>query len=209
MTGAATRPVTAVVFDIGGVLLDWSPAHLYRQLIEDPDELEHFLTVVAPLSWHFQHDRGVPMAETLPARGRQFPEHAELIAQWLPRYGDMIAGPVPGSAEIVDEVRRAGVARYCLSNMPAEVWPGLVERWTLLAEFEGCVVSGQERLAKPDPEIFDLLVERFGLDRPSTVFIDDAPVNVRAARACGLQALRFTDAQHLRVDLQRLGVLGG
>lgn len=203
----STVPITAVVFDIGGVLLDWSPAHLYRQLISDPEELEHFLTVVAPLSWHWQHDRGVPMAETLPVRSAEFPEHAELLAQWQLRYLDMIGGAVPGTAEVVEDVRAAGRQIYGLSNMPAEVWPGLVDAWPVLARFDGVIVSGEERLVKPEPAIFDVLVERFGLDRANTVFVDDTPVNVVGARASGLQAIRFTDAEQLRADLRRLGVL--
>lgn len=199
-------PITAVVFDVGGVLLDWSPAHLYRHVIDDPDALEHFLTVVAPMSWHVQHDRGAPMDETLPARSREFPDHAELLLLWRDRYLDMIAGPVPGTADVLAEVAAAGLPVFGLTNMPAEVWPGLLAAWPVLARFAGVVVSGEERRMKPEPEIFDVLVERFGLDRASTVFIDDTPVNVEGARDAGLQAIHFTDAEALRRDLQALSV---
>ncbi len=200
-------PLSAVVFDVGGVLLDWSPSHLYRQLIQDPVDLQHFLSVVCPLAWHFQHDRGVPMAETLPARAVEFPDHAELIALWQTRYGDMVAGPVPGTAALLADVRAAGLKIYGLTNMPAEVWPGLVEAWPVLSDLDGVVVSGQEQLVKPDPEIFDVLVERFGLDRPATLFVDDVVTNVDGARSCGLQTVHFTGADQLRTDLRRLGVL--
>ncbi len=198
--------VRAVVFDVGGVLLDWAPAHLYRRLIDDPAELEHFLTEVCPLSWHFQHDRGVPMGPSLEARAVAFPEHAELIAQWLPRYGDMVAGPVSGTAQVVDDLLAADVPVHGLTNMPAEVWPVLLDDWPELGRLQGVVVSGEEGAAKPEPAIFDVLVERFELDRAATVFVDDSPTNVEGARASGLQAIRFTSASELRSALADLGL---
>jgi len=198
--------IDAVVFDFGGVLLDWDPRHLYRKVIAEPAELEHFVNEVCPHSWHLQHDRGVPFAETLPVRQAAFPEHAELIGLWGSRYAEMIGGEVPGSAAVVDELRALGVRLLGLSNLPAEVWPSLRAAWPIVADFEGVVVSGEEGVVKPDAAIFDLLVDRFGLDPARTVFVDDVPANVAGGQARGLHAIHFTDAARLRTDLRDLGL---
>ena len=200
------EPIDAVVFDFGGVLLDWDPRHLYGSVITDPAALEHFLTVVCPHSWHLQHDRGTPFTETLPVRQAEHPEHAELIALWGTRYDEMIGGEVPGSAAIVAELRRAGIALYGLTNLPGEVWPSVRANWPVTAGLDGVLVSGEEGIVKPDPAIFELLIDRFGLIPARTVFVDDVPVNVEAGRVAGLQALLFTDADQLRSDLLALGV---
>lgn len=198
--------VTAVIFDIGGVIVDWNPRHLYSTVIEDPDELDHFLGTVCPLSWHYQHDRGVAFAETLPVRSAEFPEHAELIAMWGSRYGDMTIGEIAGTAEVIDDLHRAGVGVFGISNMPAEVWPDFVERWPVIRRLTDTVISGRDGVAKPDAEIFELALDRFGLDAASTVFVDDSPANVAGADAVGITGVLFTSADELRADLRRLGL---
>lgn len=199
--------VEAVVFDLGGVLLDWDPAHLYRQVLADEAAVAHFLGSVCTLDWHHQHDAGRPMAETMPELAARHPEHADAIGLWEERYLDMVAGPIDESVDVLDELVDADVAVYALTNMPAEVMPRLLERFDFLERFLGMVVSGVERMAKPDREIFDLLSARFGLHPPATVFIDDRPVNVEAAAALGYRAIRFESAPALRRELAALGLL--
>ena len=198
--------VTNVVFDLGGVLLDWNPRHLYGAEIADPDELEHFLNVVCPLAWHFDHDKGRPFAETLPARAEQFPEHAELIHLWGDRYLDMISGPLDGTVAILEELDDAGVPLFALTNMPAEVWPRLQARYGFLDRLRGAVVSGQDRLVKPDPAIYRLLLDRYRLEAGATVFIDDVEGNAQGARDQGLHGIWFRDPDQLRVELVDLGL---
>jgi 2-haloacid dehalogenase len=198
--------VDAVVWDFGGVLTDWDPVHLYRKVIADEAEREHFLTVVCSRDWHVQHDAGVPFAETLPALRAQHPEHAASIDVYLERYVEMVGGAIPGTTELVEELRELGVPQYGLTNMPSEPWPAIREAWPVLAGLDGVLVSGAERLVKPDPAIFELLADRFGLDPARTVFIDDVERNAAGAEACGFRALVFTDAATLRRDLRDLGL---
>jgi 2-haloacid dehalogenase len=192
--------VAAVVFDLGGVLVDWDPRHLYREVFDDEAEMERFLAEVCTLEWHERHDRGHPMADSVAELAATAGEHAGHVLLWSERYLDMVAGPVPGTAEVVRELRARDVPVYALTNMPVEAWPGLLERFAVLRELDGAIVSGEERMAKPDPEIFELLVSRFGLTPATTVFVDDRPVNVEAAARLGFRTLRFTTAAQLRRD---------
>jgi 2-haloacid dehalogenase len=198
--------VDVVVWDFGGVLFDWDPAHLYRKVFDDEAELEHFLTVVCPRDWHYQHDAGARFADTLPVRRAQFPEHAAAIDVYLERYVEMIGGAVPGMHELVDELRRNGIRQYGLTNMPEEPWPAIEAAWPLVSELDGVVVSGVEKLVKPDPAIFRLLAERFELDPARAVFVDDVARNVDAAIACGFQGIVCTDAPQVRAELRALGL---
>jgi 2-haloacid dehalogenase len=190
--------IDAVVFDVGGVLLDWHPRHLYRQVFDDEADVERFLTEVATLPWHFQHDRGVTFAETIPALCEQFPEHAEHIRLWETRYLDMVAGEIPGTIDVLRTLRARGTRLFVLSNMPASVWPELRDAFEWFGLFDGSIISGQERIVKPDVAIYRLLVDRFGLDPATTAFVDDRIENVAAADALGFVGIQFTDADALR-----------
>lgn len=196
----------AVVFDLGGVLIDWDPRHLYRTVFHDEEAMERFLAEVCTLEWHDRHDRGHPMAASVAELAATAGEHADAVLLWADRYDDMTAGPIPGTPEVLADLRRAGVPVYALTNMPVEAWPALLERFAFLRELDGAVVSGEERMAKPDREIFDLLVTRFGLDPAETVFVDDRAVNVEAAERLGFVGVRFTSAAELRRELAALGV---
>lgn len=189
------------MFDLGGVLLDWDPRHLYRDVFDDADEMERFLTQVCTWEWHMHHDAGVPFAETIPELSTRFPEHAANIALWGSRYLDMFAGEVPGAVTVLRELHRDGVRLLGLSNMPAEIMPPLRERFAWLDLFEALVISGAEKVVKPDPAIYRILVDRFGVDPATTAFVDDRAENVEASKALGFVGIRFTDAQSLRRDL--------
>lgn len=196
----------AVVFDVGGVLLDWNPRHLYRRLLADEAAVDAFLSDVCTLEWHFRHDAGRPFAESIPELCQTYPEQAELIQAWSDRYLDMIGGPLDGTVAVLEELDDAGIPTYGLTNMPAEVWAPMVEAHPFLARIRGWVVSGQERVVKPDPAIFALLVDRFGLDPATTAFVDDTTVNTDAATHAGLVGIPFGDADTLRCDLRDLGL---
>ncbi len=203
----ATPAVDAVVFDLGGVLVDWDPRLLYRTLLPE-EEVEAFLAEVEFDAWNHEQDAGRPFAEAVEAHAARFPHRRELLAAYHDRYAETLAGEVPGSVEILRELRDAASVRLAaLTNWSAETFHHARDRFEFLDWFEGIVVSGEERVAKPDPRIFAILLERFGLDPQGTVFVDDRQVNVDAAAAAGMTAVRFTDAPALRADLQRLGVL--
>ncbi len=204
---SASSAIEAVVFDIGGVLLDWDPRHLYRKLFDDEKEMERFLSEVCTLEWHDAHDRGVPMDVSCTELAAAHPEQAEMIWAWSKRSEEMLSGPIAGSVEILRELK-AAVPCYGLTNMERETYPKRVERYPFLQWFEGTVVSSHEGVAKPDREIFERLLDRFDLEPSSALMIDDSPRNVRAAAALGMQTVEFRSPEELRRVLEDAGLLG-
>ena len=209
-TPGATGRARAIVFDLGGVLLDWNPRYLYRKLFDGDDAaMERFLAEVCTLEWHHAHDLGVPPERTCAELARVHPEQAELIWAWSRRSEEMISGPIEGTVELLAELRDAGVPCYALTNMERETYPLRRERFPFLGWFDGTVVSGFEGVAKPDPAIFELLLDRFELEPSETMMVDDSPANVRAARSAGIQAIEFESPDRLRRRLEDAGLLDG
>jgi 2-haloacid dehalogenase len=205
---AHDRP--AVVFDIGGVILDWNPRHLYRKLCNGDDAvMERFLDTVCTAEWNAQQDAGRPLAEATRRLVEQHPDHEVLIRAYYDRWDEMLVGEVAGTADILTALSNSGVAVYGLTNWSAETFPSAVRRFPVLGLLSGIVVSGEERLVKPDPAIFAVLEGRFGLQPARTTFIDDSTANVEAARSLGYDAIRFTTAAVLRTELRRRGLLTG
>jgi len=200
-------PVQAVVFDVGRVLFEWDLRHLYAPLIPDPAELDWFLAHVVTERWHFQHDEGRAVAEMLAERQAQFPDHAHLIEAWATRFNDSIPGPVPGSFALVEELAARGVPLYAITNFGAEFWAGFRPHQPIFDHFIDIVVSGVEKIAKPDPRIYRLAEARFGHAPEAMLFVDDNPANIEAVRACGWQAHLFCDAATLAADLRARGLI--
>jgi 2-haloacid dehalogenase len=198
--------LTTVVFDLGNVLLDWDPRRLYRTLIDDPAELDHFLSNICNHDWNYQQDRGRSTVEATEELQALHPEYAELIGAFYSRWPEMIAGALPASVDVVGELRDAGIRLIGLTNWPAETFPPARERFPFLAWFEGIVVSGEEKLAKPDPAIFSLLIDRYDVDPAAAVYVDDTPAHVEAARRLGMTGFVYTDAVSLRRDLASAGL---
>jgi 2-haloacid dehalogenase len=169
--------------------------------------MEEFLGTVCTSAWNDQLDRGRPFAEGVAELVERFPDQAGLITAYHERWPEMVKGEIDGTAEVVEELRAAGVPTYVLSNASAETWPHGVERFPFLDRFDGVLLSGEVGVAKPDPEIFDELCRRFGLRPESTIFIDDRADNVDAARALGFTAHHFSTAAGLRSELVALGLL--
>ena len=198
---------TTVVFDLGGVLIEWDPRHLYRKLFDVPDEMESFLAEVTTAEWNAQQDAGRPWAEAVETLIAEHPERHELIEAFHVRWPEMLAGEIPGTADVLSELRDTGIRLVALSNWSAEMFPVARERFDFLSWFEGIVISGEVGVNKPDPRIFAHLVERFEIEPAATLFIDDSPANIDAARALGFRAIQFTDAAELRRELVGLGLL--
>jgi 2-haloacid dehalogenase len=207
LSASPSPRIDAVVFDIGGVLLDWNPRYLYRKLFDDDASMERFLAEVCTPEWHAAHDRGTPTAESCAALAAQHPEQAELIRAWGERTEEMVAGSIDQTVEILDELRGARVPVYGLTNMEPETYPLRLARYPFMTWFAGTIVSGYERVAKPDHEIFRILLSRFGLRPEHTLFIDDSLANVQAAARLGIQTIRFRSPAQLRGELERLGLL--
>jgi 2-haloacid dehalogenase len=201
------EPAT-VIFDIGRVLYDWSPRYLYRRLIDDDGALDAFLRDVVTEQWHFQHDAGRDFAETSAELTAAYPHHAALIAAWGERFDDSIGDPVPGMERLVAELDERGVPLFALTNFSHEFFPPFRSRRAhLFDRFRDILVSGEEKLVKPDPAIYRRALDRFGLEAGRTVFVDDNQANVEGARAVGLIALHFTDEPTLRAELTEMGLL--
>jgi 2-haloacid dehalogenase len=197
----------AVVFDLGGVLIDWDPRYLYRKLLADEAAVEEFLATVCTPEWNAELDRGRPFAEGVAELAERHPEHAAAIAAYHQRWPEMLAGDLPGTVEVLAELRAAGVPLYALTNWSAETFAITRERFEFLDWFDGLLVSGEERMTKPDPAFFQLLLDRFGLDPGATVLVDDAEANVVAARELGIDAVRFTGPGQLRRELSARRIL--
>lgn len=197
-----------VVFDLGNVLIDWDPRYLYRKLFPgDVPGMERFLAEVCTPAWNHEQDRGRPFAEACALLVAEHPEKRALIEAWATRYDETIAGAIEGTVEILAELRDRGVPLYALSNWSAETFPRAQARFPFLQWFRGIVLSGELRLAKPDPAIYRYLLDTYGLRAEDLVFIDDSPRNVEAAQALGIHALRFTDPAALRASLVELELL--
>ena len=200
------RTIDVVVFDIGGVLLDWSPTYLYADLIPDEEERTHFLTKVATPAWNHTLDEGRPWADAVAELKGLHPEHAEWIEAYDTGWLKMVKGVFEDTAVVLTELQAAGVPTYALTNFSAEKWEVAKDAFGVLRHFDGEIVSGAEQIAKPDEKIYRILIERFELDPARTFYTDDMAYNVDGARAVGLDAEVFTGAANLRAQLRDRGL---
>lgn len=204
----AERSRSIVVFDLGGVLIDWDPRHLYRKLFAgDETAMEHFLANVCTHEWNRGQDAGRSFAEGACLLKLEHPDKAELIDAYGARFDEMMAGPISGSVEILAELRGRGTPLYGLTNFSAETYPCALARFDFLGWFRGVLVSGEVKAIKPDSRIYELLLERFAIDPHQAVYIDDVAVNAAAARAFGIHGIHFTTPDALREELVRLALL--
>jgi 2-haloacid dehalogenase len=199
--------ITTVVFDLGRVLIDWDPRHLYRQLVDDPDEVDAFLAEVGFAEWNARQDAGRPFAEAVTELAARHPARRTLIEAYPTRFADSLVGETPGSVAVLREVIDRGFRALALTNWSAETFPHALARFPFLGWFDGIVVSGAEGVAKPDERLFSILVDRHQVDPQRSVFIDDAEANIETAARMGFIAIHFTDAAALRAALADLGVL--
>lgn len=199
--------IDAVVFDVGNVLFQWHPRHLYARLIQNRDRLDWFLDNVVTLDWHFQLDAGRSFADCAAELAARFPDERPLIEAWLTRFNETLEHPMPGMIELVERLDARGVPLYAITNFSAELWPPFRATQPVFDRFRDIVVSGEERMVKPEAEIFDLATRRFGIDAGRALFIDDRDDNVAGAVASGYRGHLFRDAESLERELQVLGLL--
>ena len=200
--------VTAAVFDVGNVLYGWDPdSFLVRQIADDEARLR-FIEDTDLWSWHDSLDGGRDFSDAAAELSEKFPAYAELISAWGNRFGETITDPVPGVHAIVEELDARGVPLFAITNFSADFWTPFQEReQAFFARFRDIVVSGREKLLKPDPAIYYLALDRFGLKPDEAIFIDDRAINVEGARAVGMHAHLFTTADDLRTRLAGEGLL--
>ena len=206
MTAARLAPTT-VVFDLGGVLVDWNPRHLYRGLFENEQAMEDFLANVCTSAWNECQDAGRTIAEAEAELLERHPHHEDLIRAYYGQFDRMLAGPIAGTVAVLEELEARGTPLYALSNWSAETFVHARRRFAFLERFRGIVISGEIRLMKPDERIFRHLLDTHGLTAGDCLFIDDSAKNVAGAKAAGLHAIHFQGPDNLRAELRNYGLL--
>jgi len=196
-----------VVFDLGGVLADWDPRYLYRRLFDDEDAMETFLATVCTPEWNHAMDAGRDRAAAVAELVAAHPDHAGLIRAWVERWDEMLGGEVAGTGDVLAELDAAGTRLLALTNWSAETFPLARERFPSFARFDAIVVSGEHGLAKPDPALYRVLVDRHGVVPERAAYVDDRAENVVVAEQLGMTGVVFTDAESLRAALVELGLL--
>ncbi len=199
--------IKTIVFDLGGVLVDWNPKYVYRTIFDTEEKVDWFVTNICSLAWNEEQDGGRLIAEANKILIAEYPEYEKEILAYYDRWEEMLNGSNEGVVEILRSLRDNPKYRiYALTNWSAETFPKAIEQFDFLKWFEGIIVSGKEHLKKPDPAIYDLLVRRYQINVESAIFIDDNQRNVDASNKFGLPAIRFDSDKKLRKDLTELGV---
>ena len=206
MTGTQLpQHITTVVFDFGGVLLDWDPRYLYRKIFTDPAEMEWFLANVCTSEWNVAQDKGRPWPEAEAEAIARHPKYTNQIRAYRARWHEMVPSPIWETVAILEGLAQANVPLYAITNFEADTLRETRAKYDFFRHFRGIVVSGEIGLLKPDPAIFQRLATDFGVDLTRSVFIDDVEKNVVGARAQGMTAIHFTSPGQLRTELATLG----
>ncbi|MDZ7632958.1 MAG: HAD family phosphatase [Bacteroidales bacterium] len=200
------RNITSVVFDIGGVLIDWNPRHLFRKVFESEEEMEWFLSNICTYEWNVQQDGGKLFSVATAELSARYPEYSDKIAMYYGRWTEMLGGEINGTVKIFHELKSKGMPLYALSNWSHEAFPVAYERYEFMKQFDGLVVSGYEKLLKPDHAIYRVLIERYGINPAESVYIDDNKPNAEAAGELGFHAIHFLSPDKLREELRLLGL---
>lgn len=201
------QAIQSVLFDLGGVLVDWNPRHLYRQMFLDEAVMEHFLATVCTQAWNEEQDAGRSFREGVELLIAQYPQHAAAIRNYDLRWAEMLKGAIEKSVAILAELHTRRVPLFALTNWSAEKFPVARTRFAFLDWFDGILVSGEERLKKPDPRIYRLAAERFGLEPAETLYVDDSEKNIAAADLLGFRTHHFVEPEELRNRLVGCGLL--
>ena len=191
-----------IVFDFGGVLVDWNPHHLYDKYFGSREKAEWFLNNICLYSWNLQMDGGKPFAEGVAELQAEHPEWSEAIAIYHTRWIEMMNGEIEGMASVIRRLKMAGYGVYGLTNWSAETFPMVRDTYPVFQEFDGIVVSGEEHLLKPNEAIYKCLLERYDLQAEESLFVDDNADNVAGARNVGMKAIQFTSAVELERELK-------
>ncbi len=197
-----THITNTIIFDLGGVLIDWNPRYLYQQVFDSAEKTEWFIENVCTLDWNEQQDAGYPIAKAVEEKVAEFPEWEKEIRLYYDRWTDMLYGPINETVNIFEELKRNPQLRfYALTNWSAELFPIALQRYDFLHWFDGRVVSGEEMTRKPFPEIYHRLLDRYNVNAAEALFIDDNYRNIKAAEALGIPSVHFESPQQLKESL--------
>jgi 2-haloacid dehalogenase len=201
------QTIKAIIFDLGGVLLEWNPRRVYRRYFDRPEDMESFLSEIDFPAWNAQQDKGRPFAEGVAALSAQYPHRAELIRAYHEHWEESVGGEITGTVQILRKLKRESWRLYALSNWSAETFPRMRGKYDFFALFDAMIVSGEVGLIKPDPAIFELAIRTTGAEAAQCLLIDDNAENVAAARRVGMQAIQFRSAEQLESELRELNVI--
>lgn len=197
-----------IIFDLGGVLIDWNPRYVYRTIFRTEDAVDHFLARVCTNKWNEKQDEGRFFDEATEWLLGHYPEYETEIRSYYGRWTEMLGDAIMDTVGVLEKLRNSGNYRlYALTNWSDESFPVALQRFNFLSWFDDILVSGREKLIKPDPAIYELLVSRNRINKPGAIFIDDNPANVEGARSTGIDAIHFTSPVHLPAQLAEFGIL--
>jgi 2-haloacid dehalogenase len=200
--------INTIIFDLGAVLIDWNPHYMYRTIFSNEEEMKNFLTNVATSDWNEEQDAGRPLSEGTELLIQQFPEHEHNIRAFYTRWDEMLGEAFWDTVEIFKQLKETGKYQiYALTNWSAETFPVALERYEFLHWFDGIVVSGAEKMRKPTPEFYQILLDRYQVEPAKALFIDDNYRNVLAAEKMGIKSIHFVSAEDLKSKLEELGLL--
>ncbi len=199
--------IKAVLFDVGNVLITWHPENLFRKVIADDARRAYFLETVVPMDWHMHHDAGVTFAENRKAPLEKFPDFADEIHAFDTRFDEMLGALIPETLSVVEDLHQKGVPLYALTNMPQEKAEMVFSKIPVWSHMRDVVISGDEKLTKPDPAIYELALKRMGLTAPEVFFTDDSVANIEAAKKLGFVTHLFDRPDTLRPALEAAGLL--
>lgn len=204
---ALARP-RAVLWDVGNVIVRWDPRALYAKIFKEPADLDRFLSHVCTNEWHVAHDRGADFADNAAPLIARFPEFAAEIRAWDERFHEMLSGPIPETAAVIEALAARDVPQFALTNMPQSKWPAVQAISPAhFGLFRDAVVSGDEKVIKPDRRIYEIVLQRTGLSAGDLLFIDDSAANIAAADAIGFRTHHFTDPSRLREAVEAHGLI--
>lgn len=200
--------INTIIFDLGAVLIDWNPHYMYRTLFSNEQEMKEFLANICTSDWNEEQDAGRPLKEGTDLLVAQYPEHEANIKAFYGRWIEMLGEPLHGTVEIFKQLKDSGKYKiYALTNWSAETFPMALERFDFLGWFDGIVVSGTEKIRKPTPAFYQVLLDRYNVDAGEALFIDDNYRNILAAEEMGIKSIHFKSSEALEEELKRLEVL--
>lgn len=200
--------ITTIIFDLGGVLIDWNPQYLYRKIFSDEAEMKNFLDKVCTSDWNEEQDGGRTIKEATETLIAEYPEHEQNIRLYYERWDEMLNGVIEGTANILKKLKESKQYKlYALTNWSAETYPIAQQKYEVLQWFDGVVVSGTEKIRKPFPEFYQLLLNRFSVKAEEALFIDDNLRNVNAAKQIGIDSIHFTTPGKLNEELKEKGIV--
>ena len=203
-----SNEIDAIIFDLGGVLIDWNPSYVFDKMFDDEEKKKHFFENICTSDWNEKQDAGRPLEEATQELVRKHPEWKEYIEAYYGRWTEMLGGPIHETVDILRELKEKGEYKiFALTNWSAELFPIALERYDFLHWFDGRVVSGEEKTRKPFPEFYELILNRFHLTAEETLFIDDNVRNAKAAEQFGIKTIIFNSPAQLRHELIEMAIL--